>query len=258
MRNLILFLLLHISVIINAQTCPEVPISNQTYLISTTLAGCTVNLENVTVANNATLIVNSEQGITISGEFNVNAGSSFETGFAQTFVPTLDATTSASVITSNSATSGGNITYDGGATVTARGICWATTQNPTTANSTYACGTGTGSFTGNLTGLSANTTYYVCSYATNSAGTAYGAQISFTTSAAVVLPLVTTTTVSSITCNSAISGGSVTSDGYGTVTARGICWFTTQNPTTANSTCPNGSGTGTYTCNLTGLIAGTT
>jgi len=166
-------------------------------------------------------------------------------------------TTAASSITSSSASSGGNVASDGCGTVTARGICWATTQNPTTANSTCACGTGAGSFTGNLTGLSANTTYYVRSYATNSAGTAYGAQTSFTT-LAVVVPTLATTAPSSITCNSASSGGNVTSDGCGTVTARGICWSTTQNPTTASSTCPNGSGIGTYTCNLTGLTAGTT
>jgi hypothetical protein len=84
-------------------------------------------------------------------------------------------------VTNNSATSGGSITADGGSPVTQRGICWATTQNPTTANNTAVSGSGTGSFTANLTGLTANTTYYVRAYAINTAGTAYGNQLSFTT-----------------------------------------------------------------------------
>ncbi len=95
-------------------------------------------------------------------------------------------------ITSNAATSGGNVTSDGGATITARGICWSTTANPTIALTTKTNnGTGAGVFTSNITGLISNTTYYVRAYATNSAGTAYGTQQTFTTASAVVLPSVT-------------------------------------------------------------------
>ena len=90
-------------------------------------------------------------------------------------------TTSISIITENSAQSGGNITDDGGASVTARGVCWSTSQNPTLSGSHTIDGNGTGSFTSNLTGLTPNMTYYVRAYATNSAGTAYGNEISFTT-----------------------------------------------------------------------------
>ena len=90
-------------------------------------------------------------------------------------------TTAISNIDKNTATGGGNVTADGGATVTARGICWSTTQNPTISGSHTTDGTGTGSFTSSMTGLAANTTYYVRAYATNSAGTAYGEQVSFTT-----------------------------------------------------------------------------
>jgi uncharacterized protein (TIGR02145 family) len=82
-------------------------------------------------------------------------------------------------ITSTTATSGGNITADGGAAITARGVCWSTSQNPTIALTTKTSnGNGTGTFTSSLTGLAANTLYYVRAYATNSAGTAYGNQIS--------------------------------------------------------------------------------
>jgi uncharacterized protein (TIGR02145 family) len=85
--------------------------------------------------------------------------------------------------TGTSATSGGNITNDGGTNITQRGVVWSTTQNPTTANNLTTNGSGTGSFTSILTGLTANTTYYVRAYATNSAGTAYGNQLSFATTA---------------------------------------------------------------------------
>ena len=102
------------------------------------------------------------------------------TSGSATTIPTVT-TTAASVITSSSATSGGNVTADGGATVSERGICYATTQTPTTANTKVTSGTGTGTFTANMTGLAALTTYYVRAYAINANGTAYGAQVSFTT-----------------------------------------------------------------------------
>lgn len=91
-------------------------------------------------------------------------------------------TTSISNITASTASSGGNITSDGGCAVTARGVCWSTSTSPTISNSHTTDGSGTGSFTSNLTGLTASTTYYVRAYATNSTGTAYGNQVSFTTS----------------------------------------------------------------------------
>ena len=84
-------------------------------------------------------------------------------------------------ITINSAKCGGNVTSDGGANVTARGVCWSTSQYPTISNSHTTDGNGTGNFTSNITGLTANTTYYVRAYATNEKGTSYGEQRSFTT-----------------------------------------------------------------------------
>lgn len=95
-------------------------------------------------------------------------------------VPTLT-TTAASSITSTSASSGGSSISDGGASITAKGVCWSTSTNPTIANSNTNDGTGTANFTSSITGLLPNTTYYVRAYATNSAGTGYGNQISFTT-----------------------------------------------------------------------------
>jgi len=83
-----------------------------------------------------------------------------------------------------SAVSGGNITSDGGASVTARGVAYGTAQNPTRANRTTSNGTGIGVFTSTLSGLTASTQYYVRAYATNYVGTGYGSQVSFRTLAA--------------------------------------------------------------------------
>ena len=82
-----------------------------------------------------------------------------------------------------SATCGGNVTFDGNATVTARGVCWSTKPNPTISDSKTTDGSGTGSYTSNLSNLASQTTYYVRAYATNEKGTSYGEEKSFTTRA---------------------------------------------------------------------------
>lgn len=106
-----------------------------------------------------------------------------EGGSSTVQLPTVT-TATMSDITANSATSGGNVTSDGGATVTGRGVCWSTSQNPTVSDDHTTDGSGTGSFTSNLANLTPSTTYYVRAYATNSMGTAYGNEESFTTTAA--------------------------------------------------------------------------
>ncbi|MCL2068176.1 MAG: fibronectin type III domain-containing protein [Treponema sp.] len=91
-------------------------------------------------------------------------------------------TASATNIRQTTATLGGNITAIGTPGYTVKGVCWSTSQNPTTANSrATASGTGTGAYTVSATGLTAFTTYYARAYATNAAGTSYGPQVSFTT-----------------------------------------------------------------------------
>ena len=165
-------------------------------------------------------------------------------------------TTPATNITQTTVTSGGNVTSDGGATVTARGVCWSTSSNPTTAGSHTTDGSGIGTFISNLTGLTPNTPYYIRAYATNSLGTAYGNELTFTT-LGLALATVTTTPATNITQTTATSGGNVTSDGGATVTARGVCWSTSSNPTIAGSHTTDGSGTGTFVSNLTGLTLNT-
>ncbi|MBQ0016452.1 MAG: hypothetical protein KBT04_05665, partial [Bacteroidales bacterium] len=104
-------------------------------------------------------------------------------------VPTLT-TTAATGVTATGAVSGGNITSDGGEVVTVRGVCWGTSSTPTVSSclGKTTDGTGTGSFSSTITGLTDGTTYYVRAYATNSIGTAYGDAVSFTSAAASTAP----------------------------------------------------------------------
>lgn len=78
---------------------------------------------------------------------------------------------------------GGTVTNDGGAAVTARGICWSTGANPDLGDNVATSGSGEGSFTLTITGLVRSTTYHLRAYATNSVGTSYGDDIPVTTSA---------------------------------------------------------------------------
>ncbi|MDY0078383.1 MAG: hypothetical protein RBR87_14040, partial [Bacteroidales bacterium] len=171
-------------------------------------------------------------------------------------LPTVT-TSTVTNITETTAQGGGNVISDGGSTVTSRGICYSTSQNPTTSNFTVTSGSGTGTFTANMSGLEGGTIYYVRAYAVNSVGTAYGNEQSFTTDSPAGSPTVTTSAITNITETTAQGGGNVISDGGSTVTSRGICYSTSQNPTTSNFTVTSGSGTGTFTANMSGLEGGT-
>jgi sugar lactone lactonase YvrE len=157
-------------------------------------------------------------------------------------------------ITPTSASGGGNVTADGGASVTARGVCWSIWPNPTTADTCTRDGTGNGIFASSISGLSAGTAYHVRAYATNSEGTVYGADVPFRT---VGLPTVTTAEITSITPTSARGGGTVTDDGGGSVTARGVCWSISTNPSSANTCTNDGTGAGVFVSSISGLSAGT-
>ncbi|MBK8621391.1 MAG: hypothetical protein IPN79_06450 [Saprospiraceae bacterium] len=153
----------------------------------------------------------------------------------------------------------GNVTSEGSSAVTQRGICYSTSQNPT-INSTVvnATSAGLGTFTCNVDFFQPNgVTYYVRAFARNSVGVEYGNQVVYVASPC--LPTLSTTSVSSITSNSAISGGTISNDGGSSITSRGVVWSTSQNPTVNLSTkTNNGSGSGSFTSNLTGLFPNTT
>jgi uncharacterized protein (TIGR02145 family) len=174
---------------------------------------------------------------------------------ASAVTPTLTTTTISSA-TWTTAVSGGNITNNGGAAVTARGVCWSTSSGPVATGSHTTDGTGNGIFTSNIAGLSPGTTYYIRAYATNTAGTSYGNELWFTTNP-VTAPTLTTTTVTSVALTTAVSGGDITDDNGGAVSARGVCWNTAGNPTISDSKSSDGTGTGSFTSNIAGLTAGT-
>ena len=154
-------------------------------------------------------------------------------------------------ITATSATVSGEVVTDGNTTVTERGFAYGTAMNPTFEVGKVSAGAGTGVFTANLTALTPGTLYHVRAYAINSKGVGYGDDRTFTTTVAV--PTLTTTAATSITAISASTGGTITSDGGSAVTARGVCWNTTGNPTTADTKTTDGSGTGSFTSSPTGF-----
>lgn len=116
-------------------------------------------------------------GLTQEGG-DYDAGVIFKYSLAEE--PTVT-TTAVSGISATEATSGGNVTADGGASVTARGVCWNTSGTATLADSYTSDGSGTGTYTSSLSGLDADAQYYVRAYATNSVGTGYGSEESFRT-----------------------------------------------------------------------------
>ena len=177
----------------------------------------------------------------------------------ETIAPTTPTVTTAPItqVQVNSAIAGGCVKDDGGASVTERGVVYSLSKEPTTSNYKVKSGSGVGEFTCNLTNLQDNAIYYVRAYAINSKGTVYGEERYFTTKE-ITLPSVYTSNVTDIAYTSASIRGNVTNDGNAEVTERGIVYSTTQNPTTSNTKKRNGSGTGSFTCNLTDLQDGVT
>lgn len=157
-------------------------------------------------------------------------------------------------ITSFSANIYSDISSDGGSNVTSSGYCWSTIPNPTTADFITSYGLGTNPFSGTISNLNSNTTYYLKAYATNDYGTAYSEEISFTT---LKMPFIVGTKISTITDVNAISGGNVISDGGSEVTARGVCWSQKSYPTIDDTKTIDASGTGAFTSIISGLSIGT-
>lgn len=160
-----------------------------------------------------------------------------------------------SSVSYTTATSGGSISSDGGSTVTERGVVWGTSSQPTISLSTKTSeGSGMGNFSSSLSSLTANTTYFIRAYATNSAGTSYGQENSFKTMALTV-PTLSSSPIINIKSTSAQGGGIVTSNGGSTVTERGVVWSTSPSPTVSLSTkTSDGNGTGSFSSNVSSLI----
>lgn len=159
-------------------------------------------------------------------------------------------------ITHNRALASGNVTNNGGVNITAKGICWSTTNKPTVNDNKTNNGTGIGIYSSELSGLIDDTTYYVRAYAINSEGVAYSNELSFTTM--LNLPTVTISTITNITENSAMIGGNATSDGSAVVMSKGICWSTDPAPDLSDDITNEGLQNGSFVSQLNSLINNTT
>ena len=160
-------------------------------------------------------------------------------------------------VTQSTATVGGKVTDENGTTVTERGVCWATTENPTINDNKKISGKGVGDFSVSITGLTDATTYYFRAYAVNSVGIAYGETVLFTTET-ITAPTVITNNVFQIIATSARVGITVESDNGAKVTDRGICWAKTDNPTVSDNKLSQDYGTGVLTILLSSLEEATT
>jgi hypothetical protein len=160
----------------------------------------------------------------------------------------------------NTATSGGTIIGDGGAVISASGICWSKTNNtPTLSDSTKTGTTASGSFTFVMNNLEDNTTYYVRAFATNSIGTGYGDVVTFTTPVEITVPELTTAAITNLSYNTATSGGTITVNGGAPVTASGICWSKSNTtPTVSDSTASGTTASGSFTFVMNNLEETTT
>ncbi len=156
-----------------------------------------------------------------------------------------------------SATFHATITNAGDPVYTERGFVYGKSPDPTTGGATkvVVAGSGTGTYYGDVHNLEIDCAYYVRAYVTYSSGTVYGDNKVFSVKK-MYPPTVTTSAVTNINKTTATASGNVTNDGGINVTERGVVFSTSQNPTVADSKITSGSGTGAFTCNLTGLEEG--
>ena len=179
--------------------------------------------------------------------------------FIQSTLPTLTTTSPLTNITSNAATANGNITDDGGAPVSARGVCYGSSINPIINGVGVTCtgsGSGIGSFNVSITGLTPGQTYHAQAYATNVAGTSYGGDVQFATLA--IAPSVTTTAATAITSTTATGNGTVTSTGGDPITGQGICYGTSASPSTTGICIAGTLTVNAISASITGLTPGQT
>lgn len=171
-------------------------LANENFRLNNAPAGVTINSVTKNSGNTATLTlaydgtdfdsdvttfsITIDNGVLTYSEDPLTGNTLTITAIVET-VPTV--TTTATITTNGTTTAawGGEVTSDGGEPVTQKGIVWNTSAEPTIDNNKTEEGAGTGAITGNMTGLTPNTGYYVRAYATNSVGTAYGDQREFTT-----------------------------------------------------------------------------
>ena len=257
------------------------PVGTSVTLTGTGLSGTTGVSFNGTAASTFAVVDANTVTATVpagatTGNVTVttSGGSSNGVAFTVTTAPTVT-TAAATSVTSTSAVLGGNVTADGGASVSGRGVVYSSTNTSPAIGGTgvtqAANGSGTGSFSATISGLSASTTYYVQAYATNSASTSYGGVQSFTTNAATVTvtavtgqtpsPTATAQVVYTVTFSAPVSG--VTTSNFSlTTTGLSGAGIASVSPTTGASATytvvvNTGTGNGTLQLNVANATGST-
>jgi uncharacterized protein (TIGR02145 family) len=165
-------------------------------------------------------------------------------------------TTGATEISYTHVNCGGEVLNDGGSSVISKGICWSTIAGTSTSDNITIETNDWSTFTSTIHQLLPNTTYYARAYATNSAGTGYGNEISFMTKE-VKVPSIGTSSPTEVTESSAKSGGTILDENGAEILARGVCWSTLPNPEITNNTITSGGGNGAFESILSGLEGST-
>lgn len=177
-----------------------------------------------------------------------------EIKYQDNWIPITISTNEVTNISSTAATCGGNVVGNG-VSISKRGVCWSTSENPTIDDYRMESGSGDGAYSCNVSGLMSNTTYYIRAYAVCESGTNYGEQKTFTTQ--IGLPTVVTNGITGINHGSSCVC-MVISDGGSAIIERGVCWSTSQNPTiNDNLAVDYGNGLGEYTVQMTNMIQNT-
>lgn len=205
------------------------------------------------------LLPNNEYYVRAFGQNSIGIGYGNELTFT-TSSPSLPIVSTSPVtsITDNSSLSGGIITFNGGSLITERGVVWSKRTNPTISDNKTSDGTGIGTYNSNLTGLEKDSIYYIRAYATNSEGTSYGDEESFTASTGLI-PIVATNDITNLTNYSAESGGEIISNLGDLITSKGMVWSTSPNPNLEeNNASDEGSGNTNFVSTLTDLEKETT
>ncbi|MDD3876617.1 MAG: hypothetical protein PHT69_08350 [Bacteroidales bacterium] len=201
-----------------------------------------------------------ESGTTYYYRLKGNNAAGIASGDALSFTTTLSpphvTTQSITGIDTSMATAGGQITHEGGAPVTDKGLCWSTSPNPLATGAHVSCGAGSSPFNALIQGLAPATTYYLRAYAINIAGTSYGNEVVFTTLP--IKPLVLTLPITSVTTSTALGGGHVTSNGGAPILKRGICWALHTTPDINDFISSDSTGTGIYQSTADGMLTGRT
>ena len=172
--------------------------------------------------------------------------------------PPVVKTNSSSEIAATSAKIWGEVVEEGSSAATERGFVYSDKNpSPSTSDTKVVSGFGKGEFNVVISNLLPKTKYYFKAYASNQSGIAYGDAKDFTTIDDIKLPTLTTNPIGNISFGGCTTGGTITSDGGGTILEKGIVYGTSANPTISNNKVVS-SGTNSYSIDLSGLSDNTT